>query len=52
MPSPPTAGAEKSVPVAYMLTRIDVDGDKVTGRTITAAGETIDTFTLGPLPTK
>ena len=43
-------GTEKTVPVAYMLTRIDVDGKKVTGKTMTAAGDVIDEFTLSPLP--
>jgi hypothetical protein len=46
------ASGEKTVKLAYLLTLIEVDGKKVTGKTMTGAGEVVDEFTLAPAPAK
>jgi len=44
------AAGEKTIPYQGLLTVIEVDGKKVTGRTMTSGGEVIDEFIMSPLP--
>ena len=44
------AAGEKTVKLEYLMTVIQVEGKKVTGKTMTAAGEVVDEFTLAPPP--
>jgi 3',5'-cyclic AMP phosphodiesterase CpdA len=44
------AAGEKNIPYMGLLTAIEVDGKKVTGRTMASDGQVIDEFTLSPPP--